>query len=101
MDAIEFCQKYPDYLNKIRRVVIPEFFPITDDISQIHPHDIPRPDTWFPFESAAMCFAGGAVIGFGSQLIIGSHDSITLYGFPLLLTSSILAMLLNLATIAF
>jgi uncharacterized membrane protein YedE/YeeE len=47
------------------------------------------------------CFFGGALIGFGSQLIIGSHDSITLYGFPLLLKNAVIAMLLNLFTISF
>jgi toxin CptA len=46
------------------------------------------------------CFFGGAIIGWGSQLIIGSHDSITLYGFPLLLASAVIAMLINLATLA-
>jgi toxin CptA len=46
------------------------------------------------------CFFGGAFIGWGSQLIIGSHDSITLYGFPLLLASAVMAMLINLATLA-
>ncbi len=46
------------------------------------------------------CLIGGALIGWGSQLIIGSHDTITLYGFPLLLTSAVIAMLINLFTIA-
>jgi len=53
----------------------------------------------FNFKTGMNCFLGGAVIGFGSQLIIGSHDSITLYGFPLLLMSSAIAMSLNLAVI--
>jgi RsiW-degrading membrane proteinase PrsW (M82 family) len=46
------------------------------------------------------CFFGGAIIGWGSQLIIGSHDSITLYGFPLLLASAAIAMFINLITLA-
>lgn len=46
------------------------------------------------------CLVGGALIGWGSQMIIGSHDTITLYGFPLLLTSAVIAMLINLFTIA-
>lgn len=46
------------------------------------------------------CLIGGALFGWGSQLIIGSHDTITLYGFPLLLTSAVIAMLVNLITIA-
>ena len=54
----------------------------------------------FDLKSALHCFWGGALIGLGSQCIIGSHDMITLYGFPLLLTSAVIAMLLNLLTIA-
>jgi toxin CptA len=46
------------------------------------------------------CIVGGALIGWGSQMIIGSHDTVTLYGFPLLLTSAVIAMLINLITIA-
>jgi toxin CptA len=46
------------------------------------------------------CLIGGALIGWGSQLIIGSHDTITLYGFPLLLTTAVIAFLVNTFTIA-
>jgi toxin CptA len=46
------------------------------------------------------CLIGGAFIGWGSQLIIGSHDTITLYGFPLLLTTAVIAFLVNIFTIA-
>jgi len=56
--------------------------------------------TRFTLKAVITCFFGGVLIGWGSQLIIGSHDSITLYGFPLLLTSSVIAMLINLITIA-
>jgi hypothetical protein len=52
------------------------------------------------FKTVFNCLMGGALIGWGSQLIIGSHDTITLYGFPLLLTSAVIAMLINLFTIA-
>ena len=56
--------------------------------------------TRLKLKAVITCFFGGALIGWGSQLIIGSHDSITLYGFPLLLISSVIAMLINLITIA-
>lgn len=56
--------------------------------------------TRFKLKSICTCFFGGAIIGWGSQLLMGSHDSITLYGFPLLLTGSVIAMLVNLTTIA-
>lgn len=56
MDAIEFIQKYPDYLNEIRQVIKPELFPILEEVAKTDPHDIVRPDTWFPSESAARGF---------------------------------------------
>jgi toxin CptA len=46
------------------------------------------------------CLIGGALIGWGSQIIVGSHDTITLYGFPLLLTAAVIAFLVNTLTIA-
>lgn len=52
------------------------------------------------FKTVFNCLVGGALIGWGSQLIVGSHDTITLYGFPLLLTSAIIAFLVNIFTIA-
>ncbi len=52
------------------------------------------------FKSVFKCIIGGALIGWGSQLIVGSHDTITLYGFPLLLTSAVIAFLVNMFTIA-
>ena len=53
MDAIEFIQNYPDYLDEMRVVVKPELVPIIDKLSAIDPHDFVGPDTWFPSESAA------------------------------------------------
>ena len=53
MDAIEFIQNCPDYLDEMRVVVKPELIPIIDELSAIDPHDFVRPDTWFPSESAA------------------------------------------------
>lgn len=52
------------------------------------------------FKTVFNCLIGGALIGWGSQLIIGSHDTITLYGFPLLLTTAVIAFLVNTFTIA-
>ena len=52
------------------------------------------------FKTVFNCLIGGALIGWGSQLIVGSHDTITLYGFPLLLTTAVIAFLVNIFTIA-
>jgi len=52
------------------------------------------------FKTVFNCLIGGALIGWGSQLIVGSHDTITLYGFPLLLTTAVIAFFVNLITIA-
>jgi L-fucose mutarotase/ribose pyranase (RbsD/FucU family) len=53
MDAIEFIQKWPDYLNEIRAVIKPELIPILEEVANTDPHDLVRPDSWFPSESVA------------------------------------------------
>lgn len=53
MDAIEFIQKWPDYLSEIRQVIKPELIPILEQLEKTDPHDLVRPDTWFPSESSA------------------------------------------------
>ena len=53
MDAIEFIQKLPDYLNEICQVIKPKLIPILEELEKTDPHDVVRPDTWFPSESAA------------------------------------------------
>ena len=53
MDAIEFIQNYPYYLEEVRTVVKPDLIPIIDELSELDPHDFVRPDSWFPSESSA------------------------------------------------
>ncbi len=53
MDAIEFVTRYPQFLEEIKSVIKPEFFPQVDQLAAIDPHDLVSPDTWFPNESAA------------------------------------------------
>jgi len=54
----------------------------------------------FKINTIFNCIIGGALIGFGSQLVVGSHDTITLYGFPLLLTTAVVVSLTNFFTIS-
>jgi len=54
----------------------------------------------FKLNTIFNCIIGGALIGFGSQLVVGSHDTITLYGFPLLLTTAVIVSLTNFITIS-
>jgi hypothetical protein len=56
MEAIRFTQKYNQYLEEIRSVVKPELFPIIDDLKEIDPHDLVRPDSWFQDENHARGF---------------------------------------------
>jgi hypothetical protein len=53
MDAIAFVLNYPRYIREIRDVVRPDLFPLIDEFSEIDPHDLVAPDTWFLNESAA------------------------------------------------
>jgi len=56
MDAIMFINRYHLFLNEIESVVKPELYPILDELRQIDPHDLVRPDTWFQGEGDARGF---------------------------------------------
>jgi hypothetical protein len=47
MDAIEFINSYPQYLEEIRSVIKPELIPVVDQLENIDPHDLVTPATWF------------------------------------------------------
>lgn len=53
MEAIEFINKYGSYIDEISLVVKPELQPILDELRQIDPHDLVRPDTFFIGEGQA------------------------------------------------
>lgn len=53
MEAIVFVKNYLNYLDEIGEVVKPELLPILDELRQIDPHDLVRPDTFFIGESQA------------------------------------------------
>jgi hypothetical protein len=53
MEAIRFTQKYDQYLEEIRSVIKPELLPILDELKEIDPHDLVRPESWFQDEDSA------------------------------------------------
>lgn len=53
MEAIVFVKNYMDYLEEISSVVKPELLPIIDELKEIDPHDLIRPDTFFDSENSA------------------------------------------------
>ncbi|BBE17571.1 hypothetical protein AQPE_1727 [Aquipluma nitroreducens] len=56
MEAIVFVKNYMDYLDEISQVIKPELQPILDELKEIDPHDLVRPDSWFQSESEARGF---------------------------------------------
>lgn len=53
MEAIEFVIRYESYLDEIQQVIKPELKPVIDELRQIDPHDLVRPEAWFPNEDSA------------------------------------------------
>ena len=56
MEAIEFVNNYPLYLSEISSVIKPELQPVLDELKEIDPHDLVRPDTFFDSENSARGF---------------------------------------------
>lgn len=56
MEAIMFVKNYMDYLEEISSVIKPELLPIIDELKEIDPHDLVRPDTFFDSENSARGF---------------------------------------------
>ena len=53
MEAIQFVNNYLNYLEEISQVIKPELLPILDELFQIDPHDLIRPDSYFDSENSA------------------------------------------------
>ncbi len=53
MEAIEFISNYEAYLAEIEQVIKPEYKPAINRLREKDPHDLVRPDTWFPSASGA------------------------------------------------
>ena len=53
MEAITFVNNYLNYIEEISQVIKPELQPILDELRQIDPHDLVRPDSYFDSENSA------------------------------------------------
>ena len=47
MDAIMFINRYHLFITEIESVIKPELLPILDELKEIDPHDLVRPDSCF------------------------------------------------------
>jgi hypothetical protein len=56
MESIEFINKYESFLDEISEVVRPELLSIINELKEIDPHDLVRPDTFFMSESQGKGF---------------------------------------------
>ena len=54
MDAIEFVNRYPDYINQLEAVVKPEYLAAVRKLRERDPHDIVRPEHYFNSEAEAV-----------------------------------------------
>lgn len=53
MESIEFINRYELYLDEISEVIKPELIPIIDELRQIDPHDLIKPEGYFESEDHA------------------------------------------------
>lgn len=54
MEAIEFINRYPDYINQLEKVVKPKYEPVIRKLKELDPHNIIRPEHYFNSESEAV-----------------------------------------------
>lgn len=53
MTAIEFIEAYPSFIKEIEAIIKPELKPILDEMKEIDPHDLIRPEAYFDSKSHA------------------------------------------------
>lgn len=53
MDSLEFIQRYPELIDELRQVTDSKWLYLLDEMSLQDPHDLVRPETWFPDENMA------------------------------------------------
>ena len=51
MDSFDFVSNYHEYLKEIREVIRPEYKSVLEELDNIDPHDLVRPDAFFLNES--------------------------------------------------
>jgi hypothetical protein len=62
MEAIVFVRNYVTYLEEISQIIKPELLPILEELRQVDPHDLVRPDSYFDSENSARGFVWGLFI---------------------------------------
>ncbi len=53
MEALEFIRNYPDYISELEQVIKPELNNVVEELKNIDPHDLIRPNQWFLSETQA------------------------------------------------
>jgi len=56
MEAIEFIHNYQSYIETIKQVTKDEYLPILLEMGKLDPHDLVKPESWFPDENSALGF---------------------------------------------
>jgi hypothetical protein len=54
MEAIEFINRYPDYISQLEKVVRPEFEPVIKELKALDPHNIIRPEHYLNSDAEAI-----------------------------------------------
>lgn len=54
MDAIEFVNRYPLYINKFSKVVKPEYQNVIRKMRKLDPHNVVKPEHYFSSEAEAV-----------------------------------------------
>jgi hypothetical protein len=53
MEAIVFVKNYQNYIDEIGQVIEPHLQPILNELRELDPHDLVRPDSYFDSENSA------------------------------------------------
>ena len=56
MESIDFINKYPEYLQTIKRVSKEKYHPVIEIMEGWDPHDLVSPESWFPDENSSLGF---------------------------------------------
>lgn len=70
MDAIQFVNKYQNYVDEISLVVKEDFRPIINKMKEIDPHDFITPEAYFVSENHAKGFVWELFMGLSKNMTI-------------------------------
>ncbi len=54
MEAIEFINRYPDYIKQLEKVVKEEYKTVIEKLKEHDPHDIVKPEHYFNSDAEAI-----------------------------------------------